>query len=135
MEGSLAAGREELEIMWREMDRDKDSVITGAKRCIGRKQEAQTVLQTWLEAFLTADEAKQQTLLYVIWELFRQLARTPDTSAQGLVQEFWKHLPAFLPAVRSLHLLQVLREFTAESISRLHLAAPDSLAMVDVICT
>lgn len=135
MEGSRAAGREELEMMWREMNRDKDSVEAAVKRCIGLKQEAKVVLQTWLEAFLAANEDKQRTLLYVIWELFRQLAQSDDTSGLGLVEEFWKHLPVFLPTVRSQQLLGLLREFTAESVSILHLGSLSSLTQIDVICT
>lgn len=135
MEEKSETEREEMERMWRETSRDKEAIKAGVKWCIQRKEGAETVMRTWLEVVLVADEEKQKTLLYVIWELFRQLARITDKSVGKLEREFWKHFPAFLPAVRSLQLLYLVRNFVNECVSILHFDHPEFLVQTDVMCT
>lgn len=135
MEERPDAEREEMERMWREMSREKEAIKAGVKVCIQRKDEAETLLGTWLKVVLDADEEKQKTLLYVIWELFKQLARISDKSVRKLEEEFWKHFPAFLSAVRTLQLLYLVRDFVNECVSILHFGHPEFLAQTDVICT
>ena len=135
MEEQPDAEREEMERMWREMSREKEAVNAGVKVCIQRKDAAEIVLRAWLKVVLVADEEKQKTLLYVIWELFKQLPRINDKSVRKLEEEFWKHFPAFLPAVRTLQLLYLVRTFVDECVSILHCGNPEFLAQTDVICT